>query len=125
MTKWRFQIQASRELCGVTETENGKMALHFSATNSSDKREIVESGFDLVFVGTGYTRNSHVAILQPIQHLLQDSFSSVERDYKLKFKEGVIEADCGIWLQGCCEASHGVSSSSNTSLVLLLGLTIC
>ena len=108
-SQWRFQIQASRELSAITEMEDGKMSLGLVTTNSRDRREIVESNFDLVFVATGYTRTAHETILQPIQHLLQDSFSSVERDYKLILKEGALDSNCGIWLQGCCEASHGVS----------------
>ena len=115
--EWRFQLQGSRELCDVTKTEDGKVTLHFIALNSSDKHEMIEPGFDLVLLGTGYTRNSHVAILEPIQHLLKESFNTVERDYRLKFKHGAIHQDCGIWLQGCCEASHGVSPSSTPSTI--------
>ena len=111
--KWPFQIQGSRELCDAKETDDGKVALRFIAPNSSDMRDIEESGFDLVLVCTGYTRDAHIGILEPIQHLLKDSFNSVERDYRLKFKQGVVDAGCGIWLQGCCEASHGVSHSSH------------
>ena len=107
--KWPFQIQGSRELCEATETEDGKVTLHFIAPKRSESSETVESGFDLVFVGTGYTRNVHAQILQSIQYLIEDSFSSVERDYRLKLKQGAVDSDCGIWLQGCCEASHGVS----------------
>lgn len=107
--KWSFQIQGSRELCGATQMGDEKVTLSFSKTRSNDKRETVEPGFDLVFVGTGYTRQAHAEILQPIQHLLEDTYSSVERDYRLKLKKGVVGPDCGIWLQGCCETSHGVS----------------
>ena len=107
--KWSFQIQGSRELCNAAQTVDGKVSLSFVAPKSSDKREIIESGFDLVLVGTGYTRDAHVRILEPVRHLLEDSFSSVDREYRLKLKQGAVDSDCGIWLQGCCEASHGVS----------------
>jgi len=109
--KWPYQIQGSRELCGATQTKDGKVTLRFVAPKSSDTSEIVESGFDLVLVGTGYTRNVHARILKPVRHLIEDSFNSVHRDYRLKFKEGAVDSNCGIWLQGCCEASHGVSHS--------------
>ena len=109
--KWRCQIQGSRELCDATETEDGKITLRFIAPKSNSS-EFVESGFDFVLVGTGYTRDVHAKILNPIRHLFEDSFNSVERDYRLKLKVGAVQPDCGIWLQGCCEASHGVSCCS-------------
>jgi len=34
----------------------------------------------------------------------------VGRDYQVKFSPDVIAPGSGIWLQGCCEGTHGVSS---------------
>ncbi len=34
---------------------------------------------------------------------------SVARDYQVQFAPGAVVAGSGIWLQGCCEATHGVS----------------
>jgi L-ornithine N5-monooxygenase len=36
----------------------------------------------------------------------------VSRDYRVKFAEGSVGPGSGIWLQGCCEATHGVSLPS-------------
>ena len=116
--QWPFQIQGSRELCDATQTEDEKVTLRFAAPKSGNSSQIVESGFDLVLVGTGYARNAHTRLLEPVQNLIEDFFSSVERDYRLKLKEDVVDSDCGIWLQGCCEASHGVSHLRNPFLSL-------
>jgi L-ornithine N5-oxygenase len=35
----------------------------------------------------------------------------VGRDYGVKFSQGAVAPGSGIWLQGCCEATHGVSGS--------------
>ena len=108
--QWQFQIQVSRELCAAAYTSDGKVTLRFDATKSrSSSSKIVESGFDLVVLGSGYVRNEHVQLLKPFQHLMEEGFSSVERNYRLKLNPKVVATDCGIWLQGCCEASHGVS----------------
>ena len=107
--QWAFQIQGSRELCDATHTKDGKVTLRFTVPKSSNKTEIVDSGFDLVLVATGYTRNEHARLLAPVGQLIEGSFNSVERGYRLKLKQGAVDSDCGIWLQGCCEASHGVS----------------
>ncbi len=107
--RWKLQIKGSRELCDVKETGGGKVELHFITPKNNSSSQIIEYGFDFVFAATGYTRNVHVQLLEPIRHLVEDSFSDVERDYRIRLKQGLVNSDCGIWLQGCCEASHGVS----------------
>ncbi len=37
---------------------------------------------------------------------------AVGRDYKVKFAPGAVADDAGVWLQGCCEGTHGVSEQS-------------
>ena len=105
---WPFQIQHSRELCYTSETAEEKIDLQFTTRRNSKNSQIVETGFDLVFAATGYTRNKHMQLLEEVEDLLEDTFNSVERDYRLRLKSGAVDPECGIWLQGCCEASHGV-----------------
>jgi L-ornithine N5-oxygenase len=33
----------------------------------------------------------------------------VGRDYGVRFSSGTVAPGSGVWLQGCCEATHGVS----------------
>lgn len=92
--------------------------------------EIIEA--DLVIAATGYQRNAHVGMLKGAWNLLPKAtpggleFSkgisgwnvetelgerkiAVGRDYKVKFAPGSVANDAGVWLQGCCEGTHGVS----------------
>lgn len=34
---------------------------------------------------------------------------SVSRDYRVQFTDNAVAQDSGVWLQGCCEGTHGVS----------------
>ncbi len=46
----------------------------------------------------------------------------VARDYQVQFSPGTVAPGCGIWLQGCCEGTHGVSQGVFFRLLLLLSL---
>lgn len=72
--------------------------------------------YDAVIVATGYVRDVYKTILQNTKHLLAQDASGVEywnvgRNYKLEYAPGRIDTDAGVWLQGCCEATHGLSDS--------------
>lgn len=74
-----------------------------------------EEDFDAIVVATGYIRNLHQAILASTRDLLKKDATgcecwSVGRDYKLQYDTGKVADNAGIWLQGCCEVTHGVSS---------------
>ena len=68
-----------------------------------------------MITGTGYSRNAHEDLLRPARDVLEAEAGDavgVSRDYRVRTKPGMVSDDCGIWLQGCCESSHGVSFSS-------------
>ena len=71
--------------------------------------------FDFVFVATGYSQSAHEAILRPLARWFANGerhgLPQTERDYRIKFHEGIVSREAGVWLQGCCEESHGVSLS--------------
>lgn len=92
--------------------------------------EVIEA--DLVIAATGYQRNAHVGMLKDAWNMLPKAapgglqFSkgisgwnveteqgerkiAVGRDYKVKFAPGTVADEAGVWLQGCCEGTHGVS----------------
>jgi L-ornithine N5-oxygenase len=78
---------------------------------------------DAVFVATGYFRDLHETLLKDARHLmpggaLEGAKWTVGRDYRINFENKRVGEDAGVWLQGCCETTHGVSFSS---LSLLLG----
>jgi L-ornithine N5-oxygenase len=72
---------------------------------------------DAVFVATGYHRDLHETLLKDARHLmpggdLKDAKWQVGRDYKMRFEDKKVGDDAGVWLQGCCESTHGVSHLS-------------
>jgi L-ornithine N5-oxygenase len=123
-SKWQHQIIGNRELAGAEETRDGKLTLtlldKINAAEVKDGKDghngHVEGAkgstyqvddVDLVITGTGYVRNAHETLLKPLSGLFVGGPSDVDRDYRLRLNG---RADgCGIWLQGCCEQSHGVS----------------
>ncbi|KAH7323098.1 L-lysine 6-monooxygenase (NADPH-requiring)-domain-containing protein [Stachybotrys elegans] len=94
---------------------------------------------DVVIAATGYSRCAHVDMLRDAWPMLPKAapqakgpnsvFSkavagwnvpseqgernmSVGRDYRVKFQPGTVdEAQAGVWLQGLCEGTHGLSDS--------------
>jgi L-ornithine N5-oxygenase len=91
---------------------------------------------DLVICATGYKRTAHIDMLKDAWHLLPEAAAGesgvlrkdrwlvettskaekpstrvmeVGRDYGVRFSPGAVATGSGVWLQGCCEATHGVS----------------
>lgn len=91
----------------MEESELGQVCLKLRDTRTGETE--MTAGFDAVIVATGYVRDVHEVLLKPARDLIKGEFCTVERDYKVKFREGTVAEDSGVWLQGCCEGSHGVS----------------
>lgn len=71
---------------------------------------------DAVFAATGYIRNAHEEMLQPLEGLRPQRGGNEEkwnvlRDYRVEFKPGLVSQTAGIWLQGCNESTHGLSDT--------------
>lgn len=62
--------------------------------------------YDAVVLATGYERQLHKALLAPVAHHLGDM--SVDRSYRVKASP---DFRPGIYLQGACEQSHGLSDT--------------
>lgn len=82
--------------------------------NAQERTETLD--VDAVFVATGYQRDLHETLLGDARHLmpggdLQDARWTVRRDYGVEFAERSISRDAGVWLQGCCERTHGLSDT--------------
>ncbi|CAK7568636.1 MAG: hypothetical protein SEPTF4163_006633 [Sporothrix epigloea] len=107
-----------------------------NAGEASSKMEILD--VDLVVAATGYQRNAHLTMLKGLWPLLPEKATkadanvgigtwevkdttaandspakilSVARDYHINFAPDRIAPGSGVWLQGCCEGTHGVSAS--------------
>lgn len=86
--------------------------LYLSDTpNAQERTETLD--VDVVFVATGYQRDLHETLLGDARHLmpggdLEGARWTVRRDYGVEFADKSIASDAGVWLQGCCEKTHGV-----------------
>ncbi|KAI1134212.1 L-ornithine 5-monooxygenase [Hypoxylon sp. FL0543] len=98
--------------------------------NGATEDEILD--VDLVIAATGYQRQSHLAMMEDVADLLPEAnekestkgfgqkFSeakingrpvTVSRNYSVQFAPGKVSPGSGIWLQGCCEGTHGLSDT--------------
>ncbi|KAL8708166.1 MAG: hypothetical protein Q9220_006927 [cf. Caloplaca sp. 1 TL-2023] len=110
-SKWQFRIVPCREVVGFERcAENGgRLRLRLKDT-ANGETSASEMTFDLVILGTGYERKGHEKLLESTRHLLQQQGRfAVARDYRIKYRKGAVARGSGVWLQGCCEDSHGVS----------------
>ena len=108
---------------------------HITRTNGQNGNKVEEIlDVDLIVAATGYQRRVHVDIMKGVWELLPEMGSSdnllpgadgwvvncqtdndsrprrleVDRQYRVKFSSGTVDPTSGIWLQGCCEGTHGV-----------------
>ena len=121
--QWPHRIMPYRRVVDVEESaaKQGGIRLHVRdqsplyLSQAPGADEQVESlDVDAVFVATGYFRDLHETLLKDARHLMPggdvaEATWSVRRDYMVKFEDDMVSNDAGVWLQGCCETTHGVS----------------
>ncbi|GKT67603.1 L-ornithine 5-monooxygenase [Colletotrichum tofieldiae] len=93
---------------------------------------------DLIVAATGYQRNAHIDMLRDSWNLLPEAAPAgnagdrelvdgweicgpdatsgsrkleVGRDYRVRYAAGAVAPEAGVYLQGCCEATHGLSDT--------------
>ena len=110
-SKWQHRIVPRREVVGYEKQKDGRGWLRLRDTLNGHV-SLSNVAFNLVIVAAGYTRNTHETMLESTKHLLQTGKYNIGRDYKVKYKRDAVADSCGIWLQGCCQNSHGVSSAA-------------
>lgn len=122
---WAHRIMPYRCVTDVEESPvaKGGIRLHVQdrsplflsdVPGAEERTEILD--VDAVFVATGYQRDLHETLLKDARHLmpggdLKDAKWQVNRDYKVQFEDKRIGENAGVWLQGCCESTHGLSDS--------------
>jgi L-ornithine N5-oxygenase len=138
-TAWSHRIMGGKQITSI-ESRGETLELKVQGVQDSAldgfldvaNEEVIEA--DLVIAATGYQRNAHIGMLKNAWDLLPKAtpggleFSkgisgwnvdteegerkiAVGRDYKVKFAPGAVADGAGVWLQGCCEGTHGVSGS--------------
>ncbi|KAI9689737.1 MAG: hypothetical protein M1822_009619 [Bathelium mastoideum] len=116
--QWQHRILNYSLVTGCEDLPDERVAVHIrddrdhGKLNGAKVRDSILPA-DVVVVATGYRRDAHEDLLQSTRHLLPDQDRSLQvgRDYKVKFPEGTVSNDAGIWLQGCNENSHGLSDT--------------
>ncbi|KAF2761325.1 L-ornithine N5-oxygenase sida, partial [Pseudovirgaria hyperparasitica] len=116
---WPHHILPHRHILKITDSPEipGGVRLHIHNTSGDfyvegeNGDEVID--VDAVFVATGYRRNAHEDMLEGAEGLRPNGAHKWEvgRDYRVLFKEGTVVEDAGVWLQGCCESTHGLSDS--------------
>jgi L-ornithine N5-oxygenase len=120
---WPHRIMPHRRVIDVEDSPVRKEGVRLHIKDSSplylsegpgaqEQHEILD--VDAVFVATGYYRDLHETLLKDARHLmpggdLADAKWTVQRDYRISFENKRVGEDAGVWLQGCCETTHGVS----------------
>jgi L-ornithine N5-oxygenase len=113
---WALRIFTERELSGLQNLQHNsgdsaqaRLRLRHVRTGQN---ELTDEAYDLVVLATGYQSNTTCDLLSPLQPLLDAPAPgqySVDRKYRLQFLPGKVSQDAGVWLQGWCENTHGVS----------------
>ncbi|KAG5968000.1 hypothetical protein E4U58_002043 [Claviceps cyperi] len=137
--RWPHRIMGGKQITSM-ESHGDMLQLSLQNVDAAGVGGVVDAPHqetieaDLVIAATGYRRDAHVGMLKDAWHLLPKAvpggseFSkgisgwnvdteqgerkiAVGRDYKVKFMPGAVAEDAGIWLQGCCEGTHGLSDT--------------
>lgn len=100
----RHRLSPKREVCAVRVGDQGseiELDLHNLDDGSRETRR-----FGGVVLATGYRHAPSAAFLEPMTSCLESMVPN--RDYSLPTTPA---CHAGIYLQGCCEATHGLSDS--------------
>lgn len=110
---WSMRLITDREISGLEgqpANDSGPVKLRLKNLRTGEV-EVTEEKYDLIVLATGYKSNSTAGVLKQLEPLLEAPAPgqySVERNYRLRFQDGKVGRDAGIWLQGWCENTHGV-----------------
>ncbi|EGE03629.1 L-ornithine 5-monooxygenase [Trichophyton equinum CBS 127.97] len=116
-TQWQHRIFSSCLISKVESDKSEKLNLslqHCHTENTTiNGTHNEEMNADVLILATGYVRNAHESILASIEPLLAQKQMGwkVQRNYRLELDKSQVDADAGIWLQGCNESTHGLSDS--------------
>lgn len=98
----RHALRRSTLIEAVNATERGiSLALRDTVTG-----ELSSQTYDAIILATGYERQQHRHLLAPLADYLGDY--NVDRAYRLQTDE---RCKAAIYLQGCNEATHGLSDT--------------
>lgn len=104
-SKWRFAIEPLAQVIG-TEIVGPRVRLHLKNPRTGAVRKS-ERSFDVVVAATGYQKEAE-SLLSSVSPLLAGGAVSVGRDYRVNFKDNILQSGCGLYSLGAL-ADHSVS----------------
>jgi L-ornithine N5-oxygenase len=115
---WQHRILPSRTVTFVEQDKDlEQITLHLDSSGSDGEADAKRTAeflhVDAVLVATGYVRDAHERMLEPVRSLrpgIHDNWE-IQRNYKVELDPSKVSSDAGIWLQGCNETTHGLSDS--------------
>ena len=116
-SEWPHQILSHSAIRSVNDVKSkDQLELEIEDTTNPTSPSTSTLSVDLIILATGYTRDSHEYLLQSARHLMphggqQDEKWEVGRDYKVRFSNGKVSDDAGVWLQGCNQETHGLADT--------------
>lgn len=99
------QRHVFRNLSAVERASADGQGIELALRNLANG-EIGQQRYDLVILATGYERQMHRQLLEPLAEYLGDY--EVGRDYRLLSDE---RCKAALYMQGFCQASHGLSDT--------------
>ena len=96
---------AFRSLTGIESAVADEQGITLALRNSANG-EVSTQAYDAVILATGYERHMHRHLLAPLAEYLGEF--EVDRDYRIVTDE---RCKAGIYMQGFCQASHGLSDT--------------
>lgn len=114
-SNWKGRVVPNRTVTAVEPKKDGSgVMLTLAPTSDLEfgrQAQTEEMEATMVFYATGYVRDAHKYLLNESRSLLPDPENfEVDRNYGVRFSKGKVDKSAGVWLQGCCEMTHGVSS---------------
>lgn len=134
---WPHRIMGGHQIRAIEPRDDGSLDVKIQKLEDILAEGVVAEDdvfqADLIVAATGYKRTAHVDMLRDAWGLLPKASSSggveygkgiagwsvkteegerklaVGRDYQVRFAPGAVADGSGVWLQGCCEGTHGVS----------------
>lgn len=101
-TETRHRFLRRRDIRGAFADSDG---IHLSLLDLDTGGES-RARYDAVVLATGYEREQHKALLAPLTPYFEDF--AVDRHYRIRTRPGFRPS---VFLQGACEASHGLSDT--------------
>lgn len=111
---WKQQILPLKEILEVVDNgPDQRIDLTLKDIDPLNKNRKETLSVDAIVLATGYRRDGHVDMLRNCQAINANPAGQWKagRNYGLELDREAVGAGVGIWLQGCNEATHGLSDT--------------